>query len=77
MIRRAWAEAMPLHPPIHGPRTALLASVSSGIRAPDWSFGGPSGVGKSSVAKALVRLMPETLLIDKDHTAGGFVLQAT
>lgn len=56
---------------------ALLASVSSGdASARLVVLAGPPGVGKSSVAKALVRLMPETLLIDKDHTAGGFVLEA-
>ena len=56
---------------------ALLASVSSGdASARLIVLAGPPGVGKSSVAKALVRLMPETLLIDKDHTAGGFVLEA-
>ena len=56
---------------------ALLASVSSGDPSARLVvLAGPPGVGKSSVAKALVRLMPETLLIDKDHTAGGFVLEA-
>ncbi len=37
---------------------------------------GPPGVGKSCLAQALIELIPESLLIDKDHTAGGFVLEA-
>jgi energy-coupling factor transporter ATP-binding protein EcfA2 len=37
---------------------------------------GPPGVGKSTVAARLVRLLPNTFWLDKDTTAGGFVLQA-
>ncbi len=37
---------------------------------------GPPGVGKSTVAQRLTERLPETLLIDKDLTAGGFILEA-
>lgn len=37
---------------------------------------GPPGVGKSTVAAQLSRLLPETVCIDKDLTAGGFILEA-
>ena len=56
---------------------ALLAATRSGEAAARLIvLAGPPGVGKSSVAKALVSLMPETLLLDKDYTAGGFILEA-
>lgn len=37
---------------------------------------GPPGVGKSAAADRLVRLLPESLSIEKDLTASGFILQA-
>jgi len=37
---------------------------------------GPPGVGKTAVAQALLPLLPNTFLIDKDQTAAGFVLAA-
>lgn len=56
---------------------ALLAATRSGeAGARLIVLAGPPGVGKSSVAKALVNLLPETLLLDKDYTAGGFILEA-
>ena len=56
---------------------ALLASTRSGASAARLIvLAGPPGVGKSSVANALINLMPETLLLDKDYTAGGFILEA-
>ena len=56
---------------------ALLAATRSGEAAARLIvLAGPPGVGKSSVAKALISLMPETLLLDKDYTAGGFILEA-
>ena len=39
-------------------------------------LGGPPGVGKSSVADALLRLLPNSACVDKDWCAGGFVLEA-
>ena len=39
-------------------------------------IGGPPGVGKTAVASALLPLLPNTFLIDKDQTAGGFILTA-
>ena len=56
---------------------ALLAAARSGDAAARLIvLAGPPGVGKSSVAKVLVNLMPETLLLDKDYTASGFILEA-
>jgi hypothetical protein len=37
---------------------------------------GPPGVGKSAVAGQLSRLLSEAVCIDKDLTAGGFILEA-
>lgn len=37
---------------------------------------GPPGVGKSAAAARLVRLVPDSLVIEKDLTAAGFILQA-
>lgn len=37
---------------------------------------GPPGVGKSTVAARLVELVPNAFWLDKDATAGGFILQA-
>lgn len=37
---------------------------------------GPPGVGKSAVAARLVELVPNAFYLDKDITAGGFILQA-
>ncbi len=37
---------------------------------------GPPGVGKSTVARQLLRSMDAAVLVDKDLTAGGFILQA-
>lgn len=37
---------------------------------------GPPGVGKSAVAARLVELIPNSLWLDKDRTASGFILQA-
>jgi hypothetical protein len=37
---------------------------------------GPPGVGKSAAAERLVRLLPESLVLEKDLTASGFILQA-
>lgn len=39
-------------------------------------LGGPPGVGKTAVAQALVSLLPNAFLIDKDQTAAGFILEA-
>ena len=56
---------------------AVLGAARSG--APDAHLAviaGPPGVGKSSVAARLVELVPNAFWLDKDITAGGFVLQA-
>jgi energy-coupling factor transporter ATP-binding protein EcfA2 len=37
---------------------------------------GPPGSGKSTLAQQLLRLLPQVVCIDKDWTAGGFVLEA-
>lgn len=39
-------------------------------------LGGPPGVGKTTVARALLALCPNTFLLDKDQTAAGFILEA-
>ena len=38
--------------------------------------GGPPGVGKTAVARAILALCPNTFLLDKDQTASGFILDA-
>ena len=39
-------------------------------------LGGPPGVGKTAVAQTLLTLLPNTFALDKDQTAGGFILAA-
>jgi hypothetical protein len=64
----------------HDPRPtveAVLHAAHAGSRhAQLIVIAGPPGVGKSAVARRLIERLPETLLIDKDLTAGGFVLEA-
>jgi hypothetical protein len=56
---------------------AILAAASPGSAdAHLVVLAGPPGVGKSAVAERLVRALPHTFCLDKDLTAGGFVLQA-
>ncbi len=50
------------HPGAPGARLAVLS--------------GPPGVGKSAAAARLVALVPNTVWIDKDTTAAGFILAA-
>ncbi len=64
-------------PDPHPTASAVLDAAHAGSpRARLVVLAGPPGVGKSSVAAALIGLQPESLFIDKDHTAGGFVLEA-
>lgn len=57
--------------------SAVLAAARTGSpHARLIVLAGPPGVGKSSVAAELIGLQPESLLIDKDRTAGGFILEA-
>lgn len=37
---------------------------------------GPPGVGKTTLARGLCEYVPQSLMIDKDWAAGGFILQA-
>lgn len=48
-----------------GANTARLVLIS-----------GPPGVGKSTVAARLLKLMPHAIWLDKDDTAAGFILAA-
>ena len=64
-------------PDPHPTASAVLAAAHAGSpHARLVVLAGPPGVGKSSVAAELIRLLPESLLIDKDRTAGGFILAA-
>lgn len=56
---------------------ALLNAAHSGAASARLVIiGGPPGVGKTAIAQALLPLLPNTFLIDKDQTAGGFILAA-
>ena len=57
-------------------RAVLAAAHAGAPHARLVVLAGPPGVGKSSVAAELIRRQPESLLIDKDRTAGGFILEA-
>ncbi|MFT5087466.1 MAG: energy-coupling factor transporter ATP-binding protein EcfA2 [Candidatus Latescibacterota bacterium] len=57
--------------------TAVLAAAQAGSQQARLIIvAGPPGVGKSAVAAQLSQLLPETIYIDKDLTAGGFILEA-
>jgi len=69
-----YADALPDPAPT---AEAVLRAARPG--APDAHLAviaGPPGVGKSSVAVRLVELVPNAFYLDKDITAGGFILQA-
>ena len=56
---------------------ALLQAARPGSREARLTVvGGPPGVGKSAVVERLVQLVPQSFWIDKDLTAGDFILQA-
>ncbi len=57
-------------------KAVLEAAYSGSAHARLIVVAGPPGVGKSAVANQLSRLLPEALYIDKDLTAGGFILEA-
>lgn len=64
-------------PDPHPTAEAVLAAAHAGSRhARLIVIAGPPGVGKSSVATQLSHLLPEAIYIDKDLTAGGFILEA-
>ena len=57
--------------------TALLQAARPGSPSSRLVvLGGPPGVGKTAVAQALLAHCPNTLLLDKDQTAAGFILAA-
>ena len=57
---------------------ALLAAVRPGSPGAQLVvIAGPPGVGKSSVCERLLELVPNSFLVDKDWTSGGFVLEAS
>ena len=57
---------------------ALLAAVRPGSPGAQLVVvAGPPGVGKSSVCERLLELVPNSFLVDKDCTAGGFILEAS
>ena len=64
--------------PDPGPTVAavLAAARSGGPDAHLIVLGGPPATGKSSVAARLVQLIPNALWIDKDASAGGFIVEA-
>lgn len=56
---------------------AVLQAARSGAAGSHLAvLAGPPGVGKSTVAARVVAVAPNSLWIDKDATAAGFVLQA-
>lgn len=56
---------------------AVLAAASSGDQASRLILvAGPPGSGKSTLASHLLTCLPGAVCIDKDWTAGGFVLEA-
>jgi len=56
---------------------AVLKAARAGSRqARLIVIAGPPGVGKSAVAAHLSQILPEAVYIDKDLTAGGFILEA-
>ena len=54
----------------------LAAARTGGADARLVVLCGPPASGKSCVAERLVRLIPQSLWIDKDTTAAGFILEA-
>ena len=64
--------------PDPGPAAAaLLKAAAPGSPAARLIvLAGPPGVGKTSVARALLPVLPHAFLIDKDQTAAGFILAA-
>lgn len=69
-----YAESVPDPGPTAEAVLAAAAPGSPGARLV--VVAGPPGVGKSAVATQLVELLPGSLLLDKDWTAAGFVLEA-
>lgn len=56
---------------------AVLGAARAGAAAARLIvLAGPPGVGKSAVAGQLTRLTPNSIHLDKDWTAGGFILEA-
>ncbi len=57
--------------------TALLEAAHPGSRAAQLVIlAGPPGTGKSTLGGGLLRVIPESLHLDKDCTAAGFILDA-
>ena len=57
-------------------KTVLKVAKSGSVGAQLIIIAGPPCVGKSLLGSLLVRKIPESLVLDKDLTAGGFILQA-
>ena len=57
--------------------TALLEAAHAGSKASRLVIlAGPPGTGKSTLGDGLLRVIPESLHLDKDCTAAGFILDA-
>ncbi len=54
----------------------LEAACSGAATAHLVVLAGPPGVGKSEAAGVVLRSLPRSFAVDKDHTAAGFVLQS-
>ena len=57
-------------------KTVLKVAKSGSVGVQLIIIAGPPCVGKSLLGSLLVRKIPESLVLDKEFTAGGFILKA-